>query len=145
MPVLYKYRFPLPVPCDPATDVSKDNIPDNTDVEMTILQSTSLSNTVVPIVAAAVYAIVFTALIPATFIHFFTFLFIIFLISARLMSDSAKTAQVNKWSSNILSHKPDKILLLPLCSTTVPYRIRSKYLTHPFGSIEPLHNIIVRL
>ena len=52
---------------NPATDVSRDKKPESKDADKTIFQSTLPITVAVPMVAIAVCAIVFTALIPAAF------------------------------------------------------------------------------
>lgn len=51
-------------------DVSSERIPDNTDADITRFQSTLFITTAVPIIAAAVCAIVLMARIPAALPHF---------------------------------------------------------------------------
>ena len=51
----------------PAIDVSNDNNPAKSEADITPFQPTSSNMVTVPIVATAVYAIVFMALIPAAF------------------------------------------------------------------------------
>lgn len=59
----------------PATDVSSEMIPASADADITYFQSTCPIAAAVPIPAIAACAIVFTALIPAAFHHFFVFTF----------------------------------------------------------------------
>lgn len=58
---------------NPATLVSNDKPPANTVADTTTVQFTALITAALPIVAIAVWAMVFTALTPAHFNHFFDF------------------------------------------------------------------------
>ena len=62
---------------NPATLVSSERIPASSEAEITTFQSTAERIADVPIVAAAVYAIVLTARTPAAFNHFSNFSFIL--------------------------------------------------------------------
>lgn len=61
----------------PLTDIKSDKIPERSDAEITNFQSTAEITAEVPIVAIAVSATVFMALIPAAFDHFINFSFTI--------------------------------------------------------------------
>ena len=65
----------------PATDVKIDSSPASAEADSTTYQLTSVSSAVVPIVAIAVCASVFSALTAAASSHVICFLFIIFPLS----------------------------------------------------------------
>ena len=62
----------------PATEVSRDRMPARADALATITQFTSPNTALVPMVATAVCATVFSALMPAAFSHCLKFVFILF-------------------------------------------------------------------
>lgn len=84
-------------------DVNTDSTPASTDAEATAIQSIPPNTVAVPIVATAVCATVFNALIPAAFSHFFVFKLIIVCYSSLFWFFRHCQKSIVKFRSDIIA------------------------------------------